>query len=99
MCCDRGPCVPTCCLRCPPPLSPPSYAYLQVVPMAVSDAQLRAPEEMHGRQTGRAGILQSRGEMSAEARAADRQVGGGDEGVIYACFRGGQTGGRKRGPL
>lgn len=45
-----------------------------VIPTAVSDAQLAAPEEVYEKQRGRDGVLRSKGEKSAAEREADRRA-------------------------
>ena len=46
----------------------------EAVPMAVSEAQLQAPEEVFDKKKGRKGVLQGESELSQEDRKRKRQV-------------------------
>lgn len=52
----------------------PAIAMEEALPLAVSSAAAVAPEEVHARKTGRAGILKSAGEKSSTEREADRRA-------------------------
>lgn len=52
----------------------PAVAVEEVIPAAVSDATLRAPEEVYARKRGREAVVRGEAEMTQEERGAARRA-------------------------